>query len=242
MSEGERARTPGAECAAALKKKRRRTDHKGMAIVRTSAFVTGIRGSAGNVTYVETPFGTSIRDRVIPRDPRTPAQAAARERMTLAARAWKSLTLAEARAWREYAAALDQQPPWRPAKAQTRFVELAIRFLQVNPQGTIPRLPPATPFAGDGLVVSVEGLTGAVRFAASQPNSPDVTTELLVQRLVSVHRRTYLERYRTQGFHAFGPPAELPLRSGLYACAVRFVRVSTGQATGLVELGLVEVG
>mgnify|MGYP000853982581 FL=1 len=213
-----------------------------MAIVRTSAFVAGIRGSAGNVTYVETPFGVSVRDRVIPRDPRTPAQEAARERMTLAARAWKALSLAEARAWREYAAALDQQPPWRPAKAQTRFVELAIRFLQVNPQGTIPRLPPATPFAGDGLVLGAEGLVGAVRFAASQPNSPDVTTELLVQRLVSVHRRTYLERYRTQGFHAFGPPADVSLRPGLYACAVRYVRMSTGQATGLVELGLVEVG
>jgi hypothetical protein len=119
---------------------------------------------------------------------------------------------------------------------------LAIRFLQVNPQGTIPRLPPATPFAGDGLVVSVEGLEGAVRFGASQPHLPDVTTELLVQRLLSVHRRTYLERYRTQGFHAFGPPLELPLRTGLYACTVRFVRVSTGQATRLVELEVVEVG
>jgi len=242
VSEGEQARTLGTECAEVLKKMARTADHEGMAIVRTSAFVAGIRGSAGNVTYVETPFGVSIRDRVIPRDPRTPAQEAARERMTLAARAWKALSLAEARSWREYAAALDQQPPWRPAKAQTRFVELAIRFLQVNAGGVIPRSPPANPFAGDGLVVSVEGLVGAVRFAASQPNSPDVTTELLVQRLVSVHRRTYLERYRTQGFHAFGPSAEVGVRPGLYACAVRFVRVSTGQATGLVELGLVKVG
>lgn len=114
-----------------------------MALVRTSAFVAGIRGSAGNVTYVETPFGTSIRDRVIPRDPRTPAQEAARSRMARAARAWKALSPAEAREWRAYASALDQEPPWRPAKAQTRFVELAIRFQQVNPEAPLPRLPPA---------------------------------------------------------------------------------------------------
>lgn len=71
-----------------------------------------------------------------------------------------------------------------------------------------------------------------------------MVTELLAQRLASRYRRAYLDKYRHQTFVAFATghlSAEIPLLPGLVALAARFVERATGQATGLMELGVVRV-
>ena len=89
-----------------------------------------------------------------------------------------------------------------------------------------------------------EGEPGIV-FVASGANSFGVETELLVQRLRTRGRAPGAKGYGTARFVAFsagGLEAEVPCGPGVWACAVRFVRVATGQETGVVELGVVEVG
>lgn len=83
-----------------------------------------------------------------------------------------------------------------------------------------------------------------VRFAASGPNAEGVLTELLAQKLPSLHRKPAAKEYRTRGFVAFAPgrlTADLPLGKGAWALAVRFVRASSGQETAVVPLGKVVV-
>ncbi|HMS56899.1 MAG TPA: hypothetical protein PKA27_16020 [Fimbriimonadaceae bacterium] len=61
----------------------------------------------------------------------------------------------------------------------------------------------------------------------------------MLQPLESVHRRTYLQRYRSAAFHGFTTsPLFVECSAPVVAVAVRFVRVSTGQSTGLIELGV----
>ncbi len=82
-------------------------------------------------------------------------------------------------------------------------------------------------------------------FTANSPNGEDVTTELLLQRVGSVHSRGTPALMRTQGFFTFTEgmlSTTVPAQPGCYACAVRFVRPSTGQASGLVVVGTVRVG
>ena len=85
---------------------------------------------------------------------------------------------------------------------------------------------------------------GAILFSASAPNSPGVLTELLTQRLAAAWRKPHPNEYRTRGFVAFesgATEAVLPCAPGAYACAIRFVRADSGQASPLLPLGTVVV-
>lgn len=62
------------------------------------------------------------------------------------------------------------------------FVTCATRFLQANPEGTIPATPPTQPFAGDTIALTATAGTGEITFTASGPNASGVTTELLLQQ------------------------------------------------------------
>ena len=80
---------------------------------------------------------------------------------------------------------------------------------------------------------------------ASGPNAEGVVTELLTQRLKSRLRTPVGDRYRSAGFTAFAAgalTASIPCKRGAVAVGVRFVREDTGQETGVVELGVLEVG
>ncbi|HMS56898.1 MAG TPA: hypothetical protein PKA27_16015 [Fimbriimonadaceae bacterium] len=116
-----------------------------MALVKGGAVVTGLRGSVGNATFVQTPYGTSLRDRTRPKQPDSEGQVLQRKRMRAAGLAWRSMTLAQAQAWRQYAARVNQTAEWREASGQHVFTQLAVRFLMVSPNGEIPLDPPATP-------------------------------------------------------------------------------------------------
>ena len=86
--------------------------------------------------------------------------------------------------------------------------------------------------------------TFSIEFTASGPNAAGVVTELLVQPLRSRLRTPVRDRYRGAGFVAFAAgslTAEIPCKRGAVAVGVRFVRADTGQETGVVELGILEV-
>ena len=89
-----------------------------------------------------------------------------------------------------------------------------------------------------------EGVLGIV-FSASAPNSPGVWTELLTQRLAAAWRKPHPNEYRTRAFVGYATgstEAVVACEPGAYACAVRFVRAATGQASPLLPLGVVVVG
>ncbi|MCE9559160.1 MAG: hypothetical protein K8R88_09430 [Armatimonadetes bacterium] len=214
-----------------------------MALIKTASFLDGIGGSTGNTTYIRTRYGTSLRDRTAPRDKKTPAQMEARLRMKLVGIAWRKLTIAQANLWREYASRQSAPALQQPFPANVYFNQLGLKFLQVNPDSPLPLEPPATSFGGDGLTATATAVSGGIQITASQANTPGVVTEILLQPMRTVHRRAYEEKYRTAEFVGFGPSLTtmIPAVPGVYAVAIRFTRAATGQAGGLVELGMLEV-
>ncbi|RYG17545.1 hypothetical protein EON82_23730, partial [bacterium] len=108
----------------------------------------GLRGKSGNAVYVRTKRGTVVRDRVIPRDPMTPAQVAARQRQARAARAWGELEPSEVAAWTAYARSLNLQP-------NNAFATLYKVLLRLDSAAPVPATPPSHPFFGDVIRVAV---------------------------------------------------------------------------------------
>jgi hypothetical protein len=220
-----------------------------MAKLIPNVFARALGGSVGNVTFIRNPYGTLVRDRVMPRDPHTAAQAGTRSRMARVGSLWRSMTPEQAAAWNLYAQETAMEGGVealeRTTTGQQVFTRLALKVLQVDETASVPLAPPTSPFAGDSPILVAEGSATAVRFSASAANAPGVVTEVLLQRLASPHRRLYTERFRSQRFHAFtsgGDVVEVSVAPGIYAAACRFVRAATGQCTGLMLLGRVSVG
>ncbi len=222
-----------------------------MATGRSVLFGGWLAGKAGQTVFVRRRDGTiGVRVRTTPDDPRTPAQQAQRSRMALAGAAWRRLTGDQVDAWRRYAQSLGPQPTPKggaqPLCASTAFTRLALKYLEVNTGSEPPVAPPTAPFYGDGVSVTASAPAGSgqVAFAASAPNSPGVTTELLLQPLRSPARTPTPRGYRSAGFAAFSVGSlsvSLAAEPGAYAPAYRFVCVATGQASRLIPLGVVEV-
>lgn len=225
----------------------RTADHNGMSLMRLNGFASNLCGASGNAVYVRSPYGTILRNRPMVWNEPSEKQIEARQRMAAAGRAWSALSLVQAAAWKQYAAQQIQSTPRTdetpPPSVQNVFVRLAVKVLHVDPTAPIPVNPPTTAFLGDAVTVAVTTEPGAIRFTPSQPNDPGIVTELLLQPLRSVHRRTYISKYRTAAFVAFGSaPYDLAVKPGVYAVAYRFVRAETGQETGVAELGVFAVG
>ena len=198
----------------------------------------GLRGKSGSVVFVHVGGETRVRRRMVPHNPQTPAQQANRAAHGRAMRAWSLLDAGARGRWAEWARA-------RGGKGQTTFAALYGKALRVDPLAPPPQAPPARPFFGDAALVSASAPSaGAVRFAASAPNRAGVVTELLVQPLLSLARRTYRDKYRHAAYVAFAPghlTRDVSCVPGVVALAYRFVDAATGQATELVELGVVTV-
>ena len=213
-----------------------------------SAIGGPIRGKLGNLVLVATPDGAIARTLTQPRNPRTPAQIAVRDRQTVCAQAWSDLDDEADRRWRAYARRLETSDPrtgtWTQPRPDNLFGALYSRMLLVDPRATPPQVPPEGAFFGDAIgVVTSDGASG-VRFEAGGPNAAGVVTELLTQRLVTRKRRTYLEKYRHAAIVRFEEGhlgVEVPYAAGWVACAYRFIRADTGQATALAEIGVVRV-
>ena len=113
------------------------------------------------------------------------------------------------------------------------------------PQTDPPALPPDSPFGGDAVHLSVEPVVGGLRWTADRPNADGVVTELLAARVQSALAEPRDRDYRTVGRAVFVPgglSADVSLRPGRYAVAVRFVLKPTGQAGGVLRLGVVSAG
>lgn len=214
----------------------------------TDGFGLKLHGKVGNVVFAQTRNGLVVRPRTTPRDPRTAAQTASRQRLARASSAWRTLSPAQFAAWRAYAQTLTRVspvggPPYVPMPHNV-FTALAAKFLQVSPDGDIPLDPPAAPFFGDGIVVTATAEPGAIRFTASGPNASGIVTELLLQPLAHAGRAPKANLYRAQAFVPFasaGDSHTVPAAPGAYAPAVRFVRAATGQDSDLVPLSSVVV-
>ena len=225
-----------------------------------------------NLTFVRQPDGTtSMRERKRGADPKSVAQTARRLALTRVSQAWGELSDEARAAWEAYALDLHDLSP-TPSLSRARsgyrvFSSLGLKALQVSPEGSVPALPPGSPFYGDGAKFNVAQASlpanrgvaiGSPEFAGTEaratpnltftclvPNSPGVVTELLIQPLVSPGRKGEADKYRTQGFVAFaaaGQTVDVPCPAGTVLCAVRFVEAATGQASGLVPLGRIRVG
>ncbi|MCW5938604.1 MAG: hypothetical protein KF884_06355 [Fimbriimonadaceae bacterium] len=220
-----------------------------MAKIRTGIIAPGLAGSAGNVTFVRTREGVSVRSRDVPFDPRTPTQANARDRMRRVGLAWRALSLEQAAAWRRYALDLHEAGGGLMVgpcpTGQEVFTRYGLKVLQIDQTAVVPTDPPASPFPGDRVRLAVAGVSGAVRFTADSANAPGVLMELLLQPLASIHRSPYARRYRSQRFAAFlgaGDSVDAPRLPGVYAAATRAVLAATGEAGPLLPLGLATVG
>lgn len=216
-----------------------------MARVQPSVINGGISGKAGTVVFVRQANGSvTVRPRTTPRNPRTPNQEAWRGFVARAGRAFRDLDEAEYLAWAAYAreqVAMGRATSPYPSNA---FTALAAKFLQVNPSMIEPpRLPPTEAFGGDAVRVTVAGEPGGVRFSADRANAVGVVTELLLCPLRSRHEVPRPRSYRGQGFVVFGSSLSKLVTAlpGPYACAVRFVRSATGQASEVLVVGRVVV-
>ena len=205
----------------------------------------GLSGRMGNRVYRQVGGETIVSAMPIKVDPRTPKQLASRAHLTEATRLWGELPLDAIDRWRLYGLRLGR-------RGDLVFRGLAAKYLQLHGGTSVPTEPPATPFAGDGIVVEATAAAvppggnpwsdGAVVFRAHAPNTPGVVTELLLQRLAKRYCVPKQDAYRTQAFVAFaGELVRVPARVGAWACAIRFVRADTGQASAVLPLGVIEV-
>lgn len=202
-----------------------------------------MRGSLGNIVLIEMPSGYQVmREKVLPEDPKSDAQMNWRNCMRRAAEAVKNLSDEEFAAWTQYVQTLVPAGQ-RPPAVASEFIKLAAKVVQVSPEAEIPTLPPTAGFVGDGIEVKVSGGAGTIEFRSALPNTEGIVTEVLVQPLNSRNRQAYDRHYRSRGFVDFSTgPLEVEARTGVVACAVRFVKVATGQTSAIIPVGRVFVG
>jgi len=220
-----------------------------MAKLIPAEYAAALRGRVGEVVYSQTKNGVVMRSYTRPRNPRTPAQMAARRRFYMANLAFGALSDAQRQAWTAYAGAQIRQDPQtgaaRVAQAKPVFIGLACKFQQVSPDDAIPALPPEFGFAGDPLAVtaSVEGTT--ITFTASAATSDWVRVELMLQPLRSGGCAPIAKRYRPLAFAEFAPGqmrVAVTVPAGWQAPAYQFVHRGTGQEAGFRALPRLEAG
>jgi hypothetical protein len=219
-----------------------------LALVTLNAAFEAFSGKTGNAVFANTKDGTVFKNRPKKNDPKTPAQLAQRARMKKASQLFEGFTAAQADLWNDYG----KKQPARTTKAGEKvhptgiqaFTKLAVKFLAVNPTGTVPTVPPLVEFAGDTVVVTAKNNSGKLEFVASKANASTVTTELLLQELPSAARKPRKNAYRSEQFVSFATgslTATFTVAPGYYAPAFRFVNKQTGQELALVPLPVVHV-
>lgn len=206
-------------------------------------FITEASGRLGDRVYLKGKNKVVSRKYVPSPDPRTTSQRLARTRFAQAARAWAVLSDEQRRAWDAYGATRRRTAPtWADTNTQTgygAFMTLAVKRLHAQPDAGPIVWPPNAPFAGDTLTLTAHAEAGAIAWQASGPNALGIVTELLVQPMRRASSSPSMEKYRTLTFTAFteqNQKAATPLAPGLWACAVRFTDLATGQTTALAML------
>lgn len=205
-----------------------------------------LRGGFNGQVLTRTRAGLTTKSKPKYKYPKNPNVLQGVERLRRASEVWRTLSVDQTAAWRDYASQIvmcDEvtRAHYSPSPKNV-FIGLATKFLQVDPQGEVPPSPPTDDFVGDGWLLSASVVPGGVKFSAPSANSPDTTTELLVQPLLNA-RRSPTKFYKSAGFHTFTDDLsyELSLSPGFYAMEYRFVKVTTGQVSLSMPLGTVEV-
>jgi hypothetical protein len=208
-----------------------------------------LRGKDGTVVIREGRSSLVVTPHVMPTNPRSMCQLNIRSNFRKSGKTFESMSVSQVQLWKDYAQTIVRTDPisgktYHPT-AINAFMQLAVKFLQLNPTGTIPLTPPTSDFLGDSITVtSSNPSAGLIRFTASAGNTLGVTTELLLQRLASPHRKPTVKGYRHAAWKVFTGPSlthDIEVTPGWYAAAYRFVKNSTGQMTLLVPLPVVEV-
>ena len=237
-----------------------------MAVLKDDGGGARLSGRLGGRVYRSVNGMTVVAAAPQANDARSPAQLAQRARLDLANRLWADLPLDAHVRWRAWAATRggrgdnlfrglaakylqvhggNAAPTEPPASAFLGDgVVVAASSLPSGRSGveSVAHDHGSADDGGTPTLPSPKGEAPCVTFSASGPNSAGVVTELLLQRLPARHRLPRARDYRTRAFVAFaGRPFALPVAPGAYACAIRFVRAATGQATAVVPLGTVEV-
>ncbi|MCW5935755.1 MAG: hypothetical protein KIT11_00415 [Fimbriimonadaceae bacterium] len=216
-----------------------------MAKIAYSALVEEVRGKIGTIVFSAAEVGPTVRIKASVKNPKTNGQRAIRSYLSKAAKTFENMTSQQAAAWNAFGKTQQRSNPVTgesyTLSGISAFVELAVKFLQIAPNGSLPLAPPTTDFTGDTITVSATAGTGQITFTGSGPNSLGVTTEFLIQRLPSRNRRPNPEGYASAGFKVLATNnldfvATVP--AGFYAVGYRFVRTGTGQATDIVTLPL----
>lgn len=214
-----------------------------MAKVAYSTVVNEASGKAGTVVWRKHRSGPNFSVRVSPKNPDTAAQRAVRGYLSKAAKTFEGMTPAQVAVWDAYGETIVRHNPLTggtyTSTGIAAFIELTVKFLQNNPGGTIPLVPPSSEFTGDSITVTASAGTGVVTFTASAPNSAGVMTELLLQKLPNTHREPSKNGYRSMQFFNFAVGVltrNVSVPAGFYAAGYRFVKASTGQATPMVAL------
>lgn len=216
-----------------------------MAKANLSVIMESAHGKAGNVVFRKDKDGTHIVPHVKGTDPNTAAQQGVRTNLRKASGAFKNLSPLQYGAWKNFASNQTMHDPtdgspYKPTP-MSAFMKLACKFLQVDPDGTIPLNPPTAPFYGDDITITVTGGTNELTFTASAANSANVTTEILLQPLASVNRKPQKRAYRHKAFFKFVSgtlSTDIAVPAGYFASGYRFVNTLTGQATGLYALNV----
>ncbi|HRK20793.1 MAG TPA: hypothetical protein PLX06_03250 [Fimbriimonadaceae bacterium] len=241
-----------------------------MSKVAFSAMLNEASGRMGNVVYARSRSGVATRTRPKYKQFPHPEAAAARGRMEHAAQVWRTFDGPEYFAWNAYAKTIRltnslTAQAYSPL-AYNAFIGLATRFLLANPDGEIPRFPPAADYLGESITLEImetpamseekcaaSGAPFGVYFRAEEagkviiqatgPNREDTVTEILVQPLAGLYRAPK-PFYKSAAIHQFESGAldfVLPLPPGAYALQYRFIQKTTGLATMPLDLGRVEV-
>ncbi|MBN8691207.1 MAG: hypothetical protein J0L72_10530 [Armatimonadetes bacterium] len=215
-----------------------------MAKVKLSAFSTALSGKLGNLTFSNTKEGTIMRERISPKNPRTPAQQAVRAAFTKATKQWANLTTANVTNWENFAAGYETTEETTEKRYKSSgfnaFVKLAAKFYAVNPSGTAPANPPTSSFAGDTISVAASASTGSVKFTATGANASGVTTALLLARTGGKNRKANAEQYREKAYFTFASGSlstTVSVPAGYYAAGYSFINTATGQESEPVLLG-----
>lgn len=230
-----------------------------MARIEFGPLVANARGKVGGGVFTRAKSGAVLRIRVKPRNPRSDAQSGVRAYLTSAARAFKALGATDLALWNGYAGSITKHnkttgQAYTPS-AMNIFTELAAKFLQLNPAGTIPSAPPTSPYVEDATTVTAAGGSGIVTFTASADAVSGSTLECLLQPLKSANRTPTARGYRTEGFSivAHGTPKVIshlsadylhpssPIPAGVYVPAYRFCHLADGQVGQLHVLPAVTV-
>jgi len=218
-----------------------------MARVATSMAFETLSGTAGDLVVVRLKSGHVMRRKPTYKRPTSPGQQAAADRLKAATTVWNTFGEAEAEGWSRYADGLERTNPVTLVRyspiAYNAFTALSTKLLQMDPSKPLPHYPPTASFMADSIEVRLTPGQGAIVFEASGPNSTNTVTELLTQKLVNIRRKPE-SQYKTAGFHHFEEGAmsrSVPIESGVYACAYRFVNSDTGQMTDWMPVGKVIV-